>query len=63
MPILLKNCAEIVISSDRKAKFGKELSTVETVKNQDVLVENGKIAKIGSHLDITANSEVDVIDW
>ena len=63
MSILLKNCAEIVISTDGKPKYGKELSIVETVKNQDLLIRNGKIEKIGTNLEMDSDGQVQIIDW
>ena len=50
MSTLLKNCGQVVVSSDGKPKIGKALSAVETLENVDVLIRDGKFAEIGSDL-------------
>lgn len=60
MSLLLKNCGQVVISSDGKPKIGKDLSVVETVENVDVLIRDGKFVQVAPGL--SASDDVKVID-
>ena len=46
---------------DGQEKIGKDMSVVETVNNQDILIKDGKILKIGFNLEHDPN--IQIIDW
>ncbi|MCH3950118.1 MAG: imidazolonepropionase [Acidaminococcus sp.] len=46
--LLIKNAAQIVTPQGKEAHFGKEMSNLKIYENASILVEDGKIAAIGT---------------
>jgi imidazolonepropionase len=64
MNLLIKNIKQLVTvaSNGKPFKAGKEMRELSVIENADVLIENGIIQRIGSTIELSAGSDIDVLD-
>ncbi len=64
MNLLIKNIKQLVTvaSNGKSFKAGKEMRELSVIENAAVLIENGIIQRIGSSDELSAGSDIDVLD-
>src|SRR3990172_11443644 len=64
MNLIIKNIHQLVTvaANGKPFKAGKEMRELNVVENAAVLIENGIIQRIGSTVEFSAPSDIDVLD-